>query len=99
MIQAELKEVSGAAKAKNWVEFLSESTDVLYLVANLTQEASLETVLSAAFSLKHAANMKKTDISGQHAQQPASQLLPKWEVHSLCEWEAYQTIRLQATKC
>ena len=40
-----------------------ELTDVLNLVANLTQETSLETVLSAAFSLKHAANMKKTCIT------------------------------------
>ena len=34
--------------------------EVLYQVCNLTQEAGLETVLSAAFSLKHAANMNQT---------------------------------------
>ena len=32
MIQEELKELSGAAKAKDWGEFLLELTDVLYLV-------------------------------------------------------------------
>ena len=33
--------------------------DVLYLVCNLTQEAGLETILSAAFSLKHAVNIQE----------------------------------------
>ena len=56
-IQEEFKELSAAAKAKDWGEFLLELTDVLYLVTSLAQEASLETVLSAAFSLKHAASI------------------------------------------
>ena len=50
---------------------------MLSLVANLTQEVSLETVFSATFSWKHAANMQKTSTSRQQAQERASQLLPK----------------------
>ena len=60
MILQELAELCDPAKEKNWGEFLLELVDVLYLVCNLTQEAGLETVLSAAFSLKYAANMKKS---------------------------------------
>ena len=71
-----LKGLSKAAKSNNWGEFLLEVTDVLYLVANLTQEASLETVLSAAFSVKHA-NMKETFSNRQQAQDRASQFLQK----------------------
>ena len=77
MIQEELKELCDTAKAEDWGTFLLNLTDVLYLVFNLAQEASLETVLSAAFSLKRAANMRKTPASKQAAQHRASQLLPK----------------------
>ena len=43
----------------------------------LVQEAGLETVLSAASSLKHAASMRKTYTTRQQAQERTSQLLPK----------------------
>ena len=53
-----------------------ELVDVLYLVCNLTQEAGLETVSSAAFSLKHAANMKKSFSTKQQALDKAKALVP-----------------------
>ena len=56
---------------------LLELSDVPCLAFNLAQEASRETVLSAACSLKHAANVKKTFGTRQDAQARASQLLPK----------------------
>ena len=60
---AVMKEFEGlcdAAKDKDWGKYLLGLSEVLYQVCNLTQEAGLETVLSAAFSLKHAANMSQT---------------------------------------
>ena len=59
MILKEFGDLSDAAKGKSWGKYLLGLADVVHLVCNLTQEAGLETVLSAAFSLKHAANMKK----------------------------------------
>ena len=56
MIVEALDELIDADKNTTWGEYLLELADVLYLVGNLTQAAGLETVLSAAFSLKHAAN-------------------------------------------
>ena len=50
---------------------------MLYLVSNLAQEAILETALSAAFSLKHAAKTRETFASKQEAQERASQFFPK----------------------
>ena len=49
---------------------------MLYLVCNLTQEAGLETVPSAAFSLKHAANMKKSFSTKKEALDKANELVP-----------------------
>ena len=77
MIREELNELSDAAKKKTWGEFLLELADVLYLVCSLTQEAGLEIVLSAAFSLKHAANMKKSYSREKEAVERAVQLVPK----------------------
>ena len=65
-----------AAKSGNWNDFLLELSDVLYLLFNLAQEASLETVLSAALSLKHAANMKKTSGTRKEAQTRFSATTP-----------------------
>ena len=59
-IMEEFDEMSGAAKDKNWGEYLLGMVSVLYLVCNLTEEAGLESALSAAFSLKHVTNMKKS---------------------------------------
>ena len=76
MIQEELLELCDAAKAKMWGEFLLELTDVLYLSCNRTQKAGLETILSAAFSLQHAANVKKSYPNTEEALDRATQLLP-----------------------
>ena len=65
VILQDLDELCDAAKDKNWRNFLLELVDVLYLICNLTQEAGLETVMSAAFSLKHAANMKKKNKANE----------------------------------
>ena len=51
MILQELDELRDAAKEENWGEFLLELVDVLYLICNLTQEAGLETILSAQTQL------------------------------------------------
>ena len=80
MIQEELKELCNAARARDWGGSLLELTDILYLASNLVQEASLDMVLSAAFSLKHATNARKTFANQQEAQECASQLLPKKEL-------------------
>ena len=56
IIGQELGEPCDADKEKLGV-FLLELVDVIYLACNLTQEAGLETVLCAAFSLKHAAEL------------------------------------------
>ena len=53
MILKEFDDLNDAAKDKNWGKYLLGLADVLYLACNLTQEAGLETVLSAAFSLQH----------------------------------------------
>ena len=50
---------------------------MLGLSFNLAQEANLETLLSAAFPLKHAANMQKTFASTKGALDRASQRLPR----------------------
>ena len=67
MIEEQLRELCDATKDKNWGELLLELVDVLYLVCNMTQEAGLESVLSAAIALKHAANMKKSFPSREEA--------------------------------
>ena len=73
-----------AAKDKQWGEFLLEITDVLYLICNLTQEAGSESVLSAAFSLKHAANMKKGFSSHEEAMQQAKELVTDTDIAKSC---------------
>ena len=55
-------------------EYLSKLVDALYLICNLTQEAGLETVLSAAFSLKHTASMKKSFPTQEEALNKAKEL-------------------------
>ena len=53
-----------------------ELVDVLYLVCNLKQEAGLETVLSAAFFLKHAAILRKSFSTQKEALDKAHELAP-----------------------
>ena len=65
---------------------------MLYLACNLAQEAGLETVLSAAFSLKHAADMKKSHSNWKKALDRAVQLVPKVGVQADCNGVAGQGI-------
>ena len=66
-ILEQFDEMTDAAKEKNWGEYL-------HLVCNLTQEAGLESVLSAAFSLKHATDMKKSFSTQVEAMDKAKEL-------------------------
>ena len=67
MIREELLELCDAVTTKMLGECFLELVDVVFLVCNLTQEAGLETILSAAFFLKHAANVKKSYSSRKAA--------------------------------
>ena len=62
--------------------------DVLSLVCSLTQEAGLETVLAAAFSLKHAANMKKSFSTKREALNKANELVAGPAAAMECERNA-----------
>ena len=97
MILQELDELCDAAKEKNWGEILLELVDVLYLVCNLTQEARLETVLSAAFSLKHAANMKKVSPPRRKRCSRAAILVrdPKRTTYPVCEGQTHQALEVR----
>ena len=57
--QEELREVYSATTRQDWGDLFLELTHVLYLMFNLDQEASLESVLSAALALKHASKLTK----------------------------------------
>ena len=85
MIREELVELNDTAKKQMWGDFLLERNDVLYLVRNLTQEAGLETILLAAFSLKHAAHMKRSYSSRKEALHRAVQLAPKRTSPTRCK--------------
>ena len=82
-LQEELKEMCDAAKRKDWSEFnsLLDLFDVLYLTFNRAQEVSLETALPASFSLKHAANVRKTFASKHDAPVHASHVLVHSDEH------------------
>ena len=73
--------------AKKWVAYLREAVsnkekegyllclvNLLRLVCCMTNEAGLESVLSAALSLKHETDMKKTFSSLKEAQDKAKQM-------------------------
>ena len=89
MIREELHGLCDAAKGKTWVELLLKLADVLYLVCSLIQEAGLETVLSAAFSLKHVADMKKSYSSRKDDLERASKLVPQGLSAAGCVQEAH----------
>ena len=48
--------------------------NLLHLVCNMAQEAGLESVLSAAFSLKHVIDMKKSFVTEEEAMDKAKEL-------------------------
>ena len=58
MILEQLGEMTDAAKNKEPRVYLLGLVNLLCLVCNMTQEAGVESVLSAAFSLKVATDMK-----------------------------------------
>ena len=62
-IVRELDTLCEAAKDKDWGKYLLGLAEVLYHVCDLTQQAGLKTILSATFSLKHAARTNQTFTS------------------------------------
>ena len=64
----------GAAERKDKHCYLWCLMNILRLVCCMTNEAGLETVLSAAFSLKHETDMKRTFSSLQEAQDKAKEM-------------------------
>ena len=89
---------------KNQGLYLLGLVNLLHLVWNMTQEASLESVLSAAFSRKHVTDTKKSFISQEEAMEKAKglrlspesamkciQQTPSWR-HLVCEKQVCQAI-------
>ena len=56
-ILEKFREMADAAKDKNWDGYVLGLVSVLHFVCNLTQEAGLESVLSAACSSKQIAQL------------------------------------------
>ena len=66
--------MTDAAKDKNREAYLFGLVHLLHLVCNMMQEAGLESVLSAAFSLKHVTDVKKGFIAQEEAMDKAKEL-------------------------
>ena len=95
-ILEQLGEMTDAAKDKNREAYLLGLLNLLHVVCNMTQEAGLEPALSAAFSLKHVTDRKKSIITQEETMDKAKELglspeaNSQLKVHLACEGQVCQ---------